>query len=118
MFTVLPISKGLLGLFVIYCYVNKCRNWSQLYGCSNNQLDQNEIVLPVTELSESINQADEEKADVYSQTEENNAIRDNTVDTSQNISPEPEESDPITDNDYYRAATSISSAEVEQQYLI
>lgn len=87
---------------------------AQLYGCSNNQLDQKEIVLPMTELSESINQADEEKADVYSQTEENNAIRDNTVDTSQNISPEPEESNPITDNDYYRAATSISSAEVEQ----
>lgn len=103
----------------------------QLSGCSNKQPD-----LPVQEFSlteenglkesqttveifrdertvsaaepenrsESINSADEEKTDSFSQPEENN---------------------PVTGNDFYRAATNISSAEVElyaaqvrQQFLM
>lgn len=75
--------------------------------------------------SEFINRVDEEKTDNYSQPEEKNTISDNTVDSSQNTSSQPEESNPKIDNDYYRVATNISSAEVElyaaqvrQQFLI
>lgn len=68
--------------------------------------------------SESIDHADKEKG-------ENEPISDKTVDSSQNTSSQSEKNNPITDNGYYQAATTISSAEVElyaaqirQQFLM
>lgn len=61
-----------------------------------------------------IDSTDGEKTDVYSQPEENSTIPDNTVDSPQNTSPQSEENKPTADSNYYRAATGISSAEVEQ----
>ncbi len=75
--------------------------------------------------SETINRADEAKTDHDSQPQENNTISANTVNSSQNTALQPEKRNPTTDNDYYRVATNISSAEVEryaaqvrQQFLV
>ena len=64
--------------------------------------------------SETINRADEAKTDHDSQPQENNTISANTVNSSQNTALQPEKRNPTTDNDYYRVATNISSAEVER----
>ena len=64
--------------------------------------------------SETINRADEAKTYHDSQPQENNTISANTVNSSQNTALQPEKRNPTTDNDYYRVATNISSAEVER----
>lgn len=81
---------------------------TQLYGCSNNLPDHKETARPVIELSLA-----EENGSQESQTTVEESRDDAAVPVMETASPEPEESNLITDNDYYRAATSISAAEVE-----